>query len=198
MISAVSVIKPQPDTKFRSFVEAHIGQSISQCYQCGKCTAGCPVAYTMDLTPRRVIRALQLGMENELENSSSMWICLSCLTCSARCPREIDIAGVMEALRLATAGNKPSPSQKKFRLFHELFIMSFQFSGRAYELGLGVAYNVLSGHLLNMVSIIPGMLRRGKLACLPHRGQGSDIQGIFNRVDALKRKNNEQTQSSKP
>jgi len=137
-------------------------------------------------------------MENELENSSSMWICLSCLTCSARCPREIDIAGVMEALRLATAGNKPSPSQKKFRLFHELFIMSFQFSGRAYELGLGVAYNVLSGHLLNMVSIIPGMLRRGKLACLPHRGQGSDIQGIFNRVDALKRKNNEQTQSSKP
>src|SRR5208283_557336 len=139
MISAQNTIRPRPHTTYRSFVEAHIGQSISQCYQCGKCTAGCPVAYTMDLTPRRVIRALQLGMESELENSAAMWICLSCLTCSARCPREIDIAGVMEALRLATIGKKPAPSQKKFRLFHELFIMSFQFSGRAYELGLGIA-----------------------------------------------------------
>ncbi|MGD0353896.1 MAG: 4Fe-4S dicluster domain-containing protein [Dehalococcoidia bacterium] len=183
MISAQNTIRPRPHTTYRSFVEAHIRQSIAQCYQCGKCTAGCPVAYTMELTPRRVIRALQLGLENELENSSTMWICLSCLTCSARCPREINIAGVMEALRLATIGKKPTPDQKKFRLFHDLFIMSFQFSGRAYELGLGMAYNVMSGQFLNMASIIPGMLRRGKLAFLPHKSRGSETQHIFQRLE---------------
>jgi len=187
MIPTQNTIRPRPHTAYRSFVEAHIGQSISQCYQCGKCTAGCPVAYTMELTPRRVIRALQLGLDNELENSATMWICLSCLTCSARCPREIDIAGVMEALRLATINKKPVPSQRKFRLFHELFLMSFQFSGRAYELGLGMAYNVMSGHLLNMASIIPGMIRRGKVAFLPHRSRGSETQKIFQRLEAQKK-----------
>ncbi len=187
MISTQNTIRPQPRTTYRSFVEAHIKQSISQCYQCGKCTAGCPVAYTMEFTPRRVIRALQLGLDNELENSATMWICLSCLTCSARCPREIDIAGVMEALRLATINKKPVPSQRKFRLFHELFLMSFQFSGRAYELGLGMAYNVMSGHLLNMASIIPGMIRRGKVAFLPHKSRGSETQKIFQRLEAQKK-----------
>ncbi|MGA9049318.1 MAG: 4Fe-4S dicluster domain-containing protein [Dehalococcoidia bacterium] len=191
MMSAVSVVKPQPDSKFRSFVEAHIGQSVSQCYQCGKCTAGCPVAYTMDLTPRRVIRALQLGMETELENSASMWICLNCLTCSARCPREIDIAGIMEALRLATVSRKPVSSQRKFRLFHDLFLTSFQFTGRVYELGLGMAYNVTSGSLLNMSSIIPGMLRRGKVAFMPHRSRGSETQHIFRRLEAQKKSMNQ-------
>jgi len=190
MISAQEAIKPRPKTEYRSFVEAHIRQSLSRCYQCGKCTAGCPVAYTMELTPRRVIRALQLGLETELESSSTMWLCLSCLTCSARCPREINIAGIMEALRLATIAKKSVPSQKKFKLFHELFIVSFQFSGRAYELGLGMAYNVLSGHLLNMASIIPGMLRRGKVAFLPHRSRGSETQYIFQRMEAQKKAGN--------
>jgi heterodisulfide reductase subunit C len=183
------MIRPQRDSEFRNFVEAHIRQNVSACYQCGKCTAGCPVAYTMDLTPRRIMRALQLGIDDEIQKSSAMWICLSCLICSARCPREINITGVMEALRLATSSRKPVRSQKKFRLFHELFITSFQFSGRAYELGLGMAYNLLSGQFLNMASIIPGLLRRGKIAFLPHVNQGAELQNIFRRTELL-RKNN--------
>ena len=129
-MTSYNIVKPRHDTELRSFVETHIKQSISRCYQCGKCTSGCPVAYTMDLTPRQVIRALQLGLEDELKRSSTMWTCLSCLTCSARCPREIDISGIMEALRLASAKDKTYPGQRRFKLFHNLFIRSFKYTGR--------------------------------------------------------------------
>jgi heterodisulfide reductase subunit C len=185
---SLNVVKPRRDTELRSFVEAHIKQSVSRCYQCGKCTSGCPVAYTMDLTPRQVMRALQLGIDDELMKSSTMWTCLSCLTCSARCPREIDISGVMEALRLATTREKVVPAQKNFRLFHSLFMRSFQFTGRVYELGLGAAYNLLSGNLLNQADILPGMLARGKMPIFPHvTRNGKELQEVFKRAAALKK-----------
>jgi heterodisulfide reductase subunit C2 len=187
-MSSSLVVRPGLKGALRSFVEAHINQNISRCYQCGKCTSGCPAAYAMDITPRRVLRALQLGLETELEQSATMWICLTCQTCTARCPREIDVAGVMEALRLAARRRQPLPSQRRFRLFHELFIASFQFSGKAYELGLGMAYNLLSGQLLNMASVLPGLLRRGKIAFIPHV-DGSRTQRIFRRVEALQKAN---------
>jgi heterodisulfide reductase subunit C2 len=186
-MTILNAIKPQRNTELRTFVEAHIKQSISRCYQCGKCTAGCPVAYTMDLTPRQVLRCLQLGIDDELEKSSTMWTCLSCLTCSARCPREIDIAGVMEALRLATSQDKMQPDQRKFRIFHNLFIRSFQYTGRVYELGLGAFYNLLSGRLLNQAKLLPTMLAKGKMPIFPHKVKHSEMGAIMKRVKSMEK-----------
>ena len=76
------------------------GQNLLSCYQCGKCSAGCPVASEMDLLPNQVIRLAQLGLIDELLNCKSIWICASCFTCNVRCPRGVNIAAVMEALRL--------------------------------------------------------------------------------------------------
>ncbi|MBE0466695.1 MAG: 4Fe-4S dicluster domain-containing protein [Candidatus Desulforudis sp.] len=68
------------------------------CMQCGLCSASCTVRGVMDLLPRQVMRLIQLGNDKVLENRS-IWMCTTCLTCTARCPRGIDIARVMEALR---------------------------------------------------------------------------------------------------
>jgi heterodisulfide reductase subunit C len=75
------------------------GQDLSLCYQCGKCSAGCPMSFVMDLLPNQVIRAVQLGLEEELAESRTPQLCASCLVCTVRCPKGIDIARVMEALR---------------------------------------------------------------------------------------------------
>lgn len=69
------------------------------CMQCGTCSAGCTGRGMMEDLPRQVMRMLQLGKDNVLE-SPSIWMCTTCLTCTARCPRGIDIARVMEALRV--------------------------------------------------------------------------------------------------
>ncbi|MBS3818626.1 4Fe-4S dicluster domain-containing protein [bacterium] len=75
------------------------GQNLLACYQCGKCSAGCPSISQMDLLPNQVIRYAQLGFTDELINSKTIWVCASCMTCNVRCPKGINIAEIMEALR---------------------------------------------------------------------------------------------------
>jgi len=74
------------------------GQNLYSCYQCGKCSAGCPSIDFMDLTPREIIRAL-LDDHEEVLHSQTPWVCAACFTCTVRCPNELDISRIMEALR---------------------------------------------------------------------------------------------------
>ncbi len=73
--------------------------NIFACYQCGKCTAGCPTSEFMDIPPHQVIRLLQLGRINEILDNNTIWICASCITCAIRCPKGVDLSKIMEALR---------------------------------------------------------------------------------------------------
>jgi heterodisulfide reductase subunit C len=76
------------------------GQNVYKCYQCGRCSAGCPFAFEMDLLPNQIIRLVQMGLQEEVAKSKTLYLCASCFTCQARCPKGIDIARVMEAIRL--------------------------------------------------------------------------------------------------
>jgi len=82
-------------------IETISGENLLACNQCGKCSAGCPVAFSMDLLPSQVLRLAQLGIE-EMLGSQTIWTCASCLTCVARCPKGIDLPRIMEALRQIT------------------------------------------------------------------------------------------------
>ncbi len=75
------------------------GQDLFACYQCGKCTAGCPSASAMDVPPHLAIRMAWMGLEEELRGVNTPWLCAACLTCDLRCPKGIDISRIMEALR---------------------------------------------------------------------------------------------------
>ena len=79
-------------------VEDLCGENLFGCYQCGTCTAGCPFIDEMDLSPDEVIRYVILDRK-EVLNSKTIWLCSSCFTCAERCPRDINITKIMEALR---------------------------------------------------------------------------------------------------
>jgi len=86
-------------SKFLGKVEELSGESIYACYQCGKCSAGCPSISEMDISPSEIIHLAQLGEEKEVLNSKTIWICASCFTCVTRCPKGVDLAKIMESLR---------------------------------------------------------------------------------------------------
>lgn len=88
-------------------VEELSGENLYSCYQCGKCSGGCPAISSMDILPNQIIKLLQLGryqarLSDEALKSKTIWICASCFTCTARCPKGVDLAKVMEALRQIT------------------------------------------------------------------------------------------------
>lgn len=158
-----------PDSGFRVEVERESGEVISRCYQCGKCTAGCPAAFAMDGGPRWLLRAVQLGLREEALDSSTIWTCLFCSACHARCPAGIDIPRVLETVRHISVREGRPPASKEVALFHRLFLSQIAGMGRVHELGLGGAYNLRSGHPLANIGLVPRMLARHKLPLLPHR-----------------------------
>ena len=85
--------------KFIERIEELSGENVFACYQCGRCSAGCPVASEMDILPNQVIRLVQMGLEDEVVRSKTLFLCASCFTCQSRCPKGIDMARVMEAVR---------------------------------------------------------------------------------------------------
>lgn len=89
--------KPE-NRAFRDKVKELSGEKIDLCFQCGACSSGCPMTQEMDYLPSKVIRMTQLGLEEAL-NSKTIWVCTTCFNCEVRCPRGIDIANIMEALR---------------------------------------------------------------------------------------------------
>lgn len=107
------------DNELLREVEQLSGQNLFACYQCGKCTAGCPLAFSMDILPHTIIRLMQLGQLHSVLNSNSPWHCVACLTCSSRCPKGVDLARVMEALRSVLIRSGKAPIQV-FRLPAEL------------------------------------------------------------------------------
>ncbi|MFP4608575.1 MAG: 4Fe-4S dicluster domain-containing protein [Candidatus Natronoplasma sp.] len=87
------------DIDFKDKVEELSGQSLNSCIQCGTCAAGCPFVEDMEILPERVFKYITLGEFKKVLEHNTMWICAACYTCSVRCPRDIDIAKIMEAVR---------------------------------------------------------------------------------------------------
>jgi len=100
MIPTLRINSARAEKSFVSKIEKISGQKLLACYQCGKCSAGCPMAAHMDVLPNQLIRMAQLGMEKQLLAARSIWMCVSCLTCNSRCPKDIKIAEVIESLRM--------------------------------------------------------------------------------------------------
>ncbi len=95
----INISRKKIKSSFVGKVEEISGQNLLACYQCGKCSAGCPAVTEMDILPNQIIRYAQLGFKDELLQSKSIWICASCFTCNARCPKGINVAEVIEAIR---------------------------------------------------------------------------------------------------
>ncbi|HEY8909169.1 MAG TPA: 4Fe-4S dicluster domain-containing protein [Desulfosporosinus sp.] len=145
--------------------KAHV--ELHKCYQCGKCTAGCPMADSMDITPREVIRHLQLGLLAEVLRCEAVWVCASCHTCSARCPNEVDVAHLMEVLRQEAKKRNitPVPDVDKFA---RIFISNIRSFGKSHEVVLCASYNVWSGHLFQDVMTFPHLVMNKLVFFKPH------------------------------
>jgi heterodisulfide reductase subunit B len=143
-------------------VAENIGENVFLCYQCVKCTSGCPLAEHMDLNPNQVMRAVQLGDDSVLE-SNTIWICAACQTCTTRCPQGIDIAAIMDELRIEAKRRGIEPALPVVDKFGRLFLADIRLMGRLHEVGLMAGLNLVTGHVFKDMDLAVEMLKRNKL-----------------------------------
>lgn len=175
--------------KFAEQIEEICGERISLCYQCGKCSAGCPVTYAMDYLPSQITRFAQLGLTDKAMKSSTIWICASCQTCSVRCPRGIDLAKIMDALRILAKRKGIVPKEQIAPLFDGIFLGSIEKYGRLNELSLITKLNMASGRPFKDVSLLPIMLKKGKIKLKPQKSNpGKEVKDLMRKVEKLESK----------
>ena len=163
---------------------------VADCYQCGKCTAGCPMAEQMDLMPNAIMRLVQLGQEARAMACGAVWLCVACQTCTARCPQSVDPAGVMDALRQASVEEgAASATGQRTITFQKAFLDNIRRNGRLNELELVGQFKALGflksfdlKILMEDAMLAPRMLARDKLHFVPGRaGDRAIVRRIFER-----------------
>lgn len=118
---------------FAADIQDRSGQNLSRCYQCKKCTGGCPTVSWFEWPNHGVVRMVQKGMKEELLGSRAIWMCVTCETCGTRCPNGIYLSPIMDALRcLAVEEGRPIPEPAVIA-FHRAFVGSARRFGRVHE-----------------------------------------------------------------
>lgn len=166
----------QVDTAFASEIRAICDAATERCYQCMMCSAGCPVSFAMDIKPHQVVRFAQLGLKEVVLNCSTIWVCASCETCATRCPNEIEIVQVMDALRERVVREGIEVPEKNVRKFHDSFLSVVRKRGRLSELGLMLRLKwatrelfSVSGKAISDMWLGWRMFIRGKLKFFPKK-----------------------------
>jgi heterodisulfide reductase subunit C len=174
------------DSSFAEEIARRSGENVFLCYQCRKCASGCPSRMFMDGTPTELMRYAQLGMVDEAMKKNTIWYCLSCQTCSTRCPQDIDIAHVIDTMRIIGQERRIKADDNKLPLFNRLWMTMIKYMGRAYEAGLVASLNLFTGRPTKDMALGMKMIKKGKLKLLPSFKKPFATMKMFSRARKLK------------
>lgn len=176
----------QVGSEWKREVERRLGRKVATCYQCGKCSAGCPTAYEMFHPIHAMVRLVQLGRKDEALASRSQWVCVACEACSTRCPKDVDPAKLMTVLReMAQEEGTVNANEVDVYDFHMSFLDMVRRFGRVYEMGLVASYKMKSPLRRGTQDVLTGfrMMKRGKPGLLPHKIQNvAAIRRIYEKT----------------
>ena len=173
---------------FKKKLVAITSQDPALCYQCGKCSAGCPVREFAESPPNRIVRYVQLGEFEMAMSSPTIWLCAGCQTCTSRCPQEFDLAKFMDAVRELAIAYGAVSGDKKSEDFHKAFLNQIKNFGRAYEIGMLIDYKLKSKDFMQDMDLAPKTLLKGKLGMLPHIVKGQKgIKKMFKKTGEVKK-----------
>jgi heterodisulfide reductase subunit C len=167
------------DTLLQQVMEES-GQPVNLCYQCRKCSAGCPMVDEFDFPPNMVMRMVQLGMKDELLKSKAIWMCVSCETCGSRCPNEIRIAPVMDSLRAQCLKEGVTPADEVTVALHTSFVDSIKTFGRVHEATMLMKYKLKSKKYTSDLDVGLKLFLKGKIPIMPKKSKNvAKVKEIF-------------------
>ncbi|GAV22489.1 4Fe-4S dicluster domain-containing protein [Carboxydothermus pertinax] len=158
-------------------------QPVSRCFQCQKCSLGCPVAEEMDYLPHQAVDLINKGQTEKLIGSKASWICVSCKTCVQRCPNGIDVGAIHDAVKHYHFQQNLPIGVKPVADFYESFLDTVYNYGRAYELGMIVKHKFKTKNFTQDVKMGITMFFKGKIKLAPHKiNKIWEVKNLFTKV----------------
>lgn len=168
------VVVSELDLASRDEIAAQLsGLDLAYCFQCGVCSGSCPTASRMEYGPRRIVHMLRLGLVDQVLRSRDVWMCVSCFSCSARCPQGIEIADVMSVLRNTALAKGVAKDEEA--VFSRTFVDVVQRYGRMFEMEALLRYYASKPGLSGLAGLVRQaelgirMFRKGKISLRPER-----------------------------
>lgn len=163
------------------------GENVFLCYQCRKCASGCPLREMMDSSPTELMRFIQLGMKEQAQNDSTVWRCTSCQTCTTRCPQGIDIAHIIDTVKITAQEEKSKADTKNVKAFNIIWMNMLKYMGRIYEVGLVGLLNIAMKQPLKGAALAVEMIKKGKLKFIPTIKRSTTMKRMFKRAERFKK-----------
>jgi heterodisulfide reductase subunit C len=174
---------------FAKEIYDNTGINVYNCYQCGKCSAGCTVSSFIEESPTRLIRLIQLGQKDLVYQSKTPYLCATCITCSSRCPMDIDVAKLMESIRISAKKDGIEPPVKEIPAFSEAFLNPIKSNGKSFELGMMIGYKIKTITPFTDGELAPVMIKNNKLPFIPAKVKNKKrIRQIFERSEYFQKK----------
>jgi heterodisulfide reductase subunit C len=165
------------------------GEKFYTCIQCGTCSATCPVSHFMDFTPRKIIAMVRAGFKEEVLRSFTIWLCASCHSCTADCPREIKITDVMYALKQLAIKEGIYPKRFPIPVMAQEFYKIVEKQGRNSEgrLMMNIAMKTNPFRLLRYAKVGLKLFRTGRASLHEESIQNKDeLKALLRAVDRAK------------
>ncbi len=186
----MAVVKALPEyelvpghiSEFAYGIKALHGVDANMCYQCRKCTSGCPLSEFMDMTPTQVIHAVRLGLKDLVLNTNTYWLCVACGACTARCPQETGLLKVMDALTHVAIKDGITPKDPAIAEFYKTGLSIIKNFGMMYEAGTAGLLSLKTGNVGRDMSMGIRMFKKGKLEVLPHFQNSRQMKKLFKKV----------------
>lgn len=182
-----------PASSLRDEIAVQVGNlDPAYCFQCGVCSGSCPTVDRMEYGPRRIMHMIRLGLADQVLRSRDIWLCVSCFSCSSRCPQQVDISEVMSVLRNLSIARGVAKDEEA--IFSRTFVDVLQRHGRMYEMEVLLRYYASKPGLSGLVGLVKqaglgiGMLRKGKIALRPERIEDTDeLKQLAEKLDRRER-----------
>jgi len=182
-----------PASSLRDEIAVQVGNlDPAYCFQCGVCSGSCPTVDRMEYGPRRIMHMIRLGLADQVLRSRDIWLCVSCFSCSSRCPQQVDISEVMSVLRNLSIARGVAKDEEA--IFSRTFVDVLQRHGRMYEMEVLLRYYASKPGLSGLVGLVKqaglgiGMFRKGKIALRPELIEDTDeLKQLAEKLDRRER-----------
>ena len=178
--------------RLNDLIQELSGENVYKCYQCKRCTNGCPFVEYFDIPPHELMRRLQFGQDEACLTAKTTWLCASCQTCNTRCPQDIDVAHIFDIVKIEAQERGLKPAEPPVKMFYTAGLHSIKWFGRLYELGLMAEMYIrmffagkldLKRVITKDVPLAIKMLGAGKLKIIPTIARGTQTEAVPQSAD---------------